>query len=230
MEVLYESSRGCGFRKPGGLYLVARGIAEPCGKLPLRLDICPTCGTGIHPSRGWTWVSPGPLFRDRPCVGAMDEEQACSGCPLADTGREHLPIGPRAGLLWIGAKFYTPESWLEEAGRMGVSRRIPAVPRDFELGMTWVLVAHRTAIKEPCPSCLPPGQVPDPDPDCDACEGKSYIPHPAIFHAFRPDAVQYVVKGDETDDEIEGLLKRGIEPVRVVPVGRQPALLQESHA
>jgi len=56
IEVRYESKRGCGWRKPGGLYLMADGPAELCGKLPIPLEICPSCGGGIKLSRGWTWV------------------------------------------------------------------------------------------------------------------------------------------------------------------------------
>ena len=38
-----EGKRGCGFRKPGGLYMVS-AVSAPCGKLPTPLDICPTWG------------------------------------------------------------------------------------------------------------------------------------------------------------------------------------------
>ena len=57
-----EPERGCGLRRPGGIYLCSDGMGLPCGKLPLPLDICPTCSGGIHFARGWTWISPQPLF------------------------------------------------------------------------------------------------------------------------------------------------------------------------
>lgn len=100
---------------------------------------------------------------------------------------------PEKGLLlWIGASHYpTPESWVEEARSQGVSRRIQSVPRGFSIGETWVFAAHIAARRS------------------DGSEG------PAIFAAFRPTAIEYVVRGDETDEELEALRKRGITPVRV---------------
>ena len=59
----------------------------------------------------------------------------------------HLPMG-RVGLIWVGEKFYpTPQDFCAEAEKMGISRRIPAVPNDFVLGETWVWLAHRKAIE-----------------------------------------------------------------------------------
>lgn len=57
-----EPRRGCGYRKEGGLYLVGGGLSAPCGRLPIPLTVCPVCNGGIHPARGWTWVSPRALF------------------------------------------------------------------------------------------------------------------------------------------------------------------------
>jgi len=51
-----EAKRGCRFRKIGGTYLVSDRGGVICDRLPIPLDICPTCGHGIHASRGWTWV------------------------------------------------------------------------------------------------------------------------------------------------------------------------------
>jgi hypothetical protein len=56
VKLSHEKPRGCGRRKPGGLYLVAPGDGAPCCKLPIKLDVCPTCHAGIKPARGWTWV------------------------------------------------------------------------------------------------------------------------------------------------------------------------------
>jgi hypothetical protein len=41
------------------------------------------------------------------------------------------------------------------------------------------------------------------------------------FHIFRPQRIEYVVKGDETDDELAAFEKRGVEPVKVVPLEQQ---------
>ena len=42
--------------------------------------------------------------------------------------------------------------------------------------------------------------------------------------AFQPTAIEYVVKGDETEEELEALEARGIEPVKVIKA-QQEALL-----
>ena len=64
IETRITAPRGCGLRKPGGLYLVAGAPNAPCGKLPLELTVCPCCGQGIKFARGWTWVDADRLFKD----------------------------------------------------------------------------------------------------------------------------------------------------------------------
>ena len=194
ITTVQDSVRGCGWRKPGGLYLVtAAKMLEPCGKLPLSLTVCPCCGAGVKFCWGWTWVDSNKLLGDIPCVQHLRHNQAGTGticnCPM-DKG-----VG-RAGLLWIGGSFYpSPSNWLDEVQRLGVSRRIKAVPQGFKLGETWVLVAHL--------------HVPLMD------DGGQPITGPAIFEAFMPEAIQYVTKGDETQEQLEALAKRGITPVKV---------------
>ena len=209
IQTRHDRKRGCGFRKPGGLYLVSGGPARPCGKLTIPLEICPTCGGGIHFSRAWTWVNGTALVAQKECrpqrnlePNYLEQIQAeCSHCPLGG------PIG-RCGLLWIGEAFYkTPAEWTREAMEQGVSRRIPAVPRDYKAGETWVLVAHKKCIENPDGSFTP-----------------------GIFHAFRPAAVEYVVKGDETDEEIDALVKRGITPVQIEKAGETQPLFSEANA
>lgn len=205
-----ESARGCGYRAGGGLYLVSGGIPRSCGKLPIPLTVCPTCSTGIKPARGWTWVQADAIIDPVVCDSQGDY---CSVCPLS------RPLG-RAGLLWIGEKFYpTPLEWMEESLKMGVSRRISHVPKELELGKTWVLVAHRKAIKTGCPHCEGSWQFTneagDKTGECGYCE-KGYDYTPAIFHAFLPTAIEYIVKGDETDEELTKLEKRGLSLVKVI--------------
>lgn len=182
IQTRHDRIRGCGKRKPGGMYLVAAGLGRPCGKLPIPLECCPTCSGGIKPTRGWTWVNGTAFAAQNECKSGNE----CAACPLGG------PIG-RCGLLWIGGKFYArPEDWTREANEQGVSRRLAQIPKEFEVGKTWVFVAHRQCIVNP--------------------DG-SYTP--GVFHAFRPTAIEYVIRGDETDEEIDRLIKRGITPVRV---------------
>jgi len=200
------------------------GLAAPCGRLPLPLTVCPCCGAGIKPSRGWTWVDPKPLFDGKDCGIEKHDSAACSVCPIGDENLARME--GKMGLLWIGEKFYpTPRAWTDEVRRMGVSRRIPAVPREFKLGETWVLVAHRKAIEKECQECRGTEFLPKPDEGfgsnvdeeikCEECAGTGKTHTPAIFHAFRPTEVQYVVTGKETKKKLKKLEERGITPVKV---------------
>lgn len=173
------------------------GVGRDCGKLPIPLGVCPTCHHGIKPSRGWTWIDADELL-----VGAMckfpvyfgePHNEACNFCPL------NMPLG-RVGLLWIGEKFYPrPEDWIAEGHRMGFSRRISAVPKDFKLGETWVFAAHRKAISKP-----------------EFGNGVKFTP--AVFHVFKPTRIEYVVKKKDSKKKLKALEKRGITLVDVVPV------------
>jgi len=108
----------------------------------------------------------------------------------------------KAGLIWIGEQFYkTPQDFLQEAREQGISRRISTVPKGFEPGKTWVLLAHRKGI------------APADTPDAPGDYSRGHIP--AIFAMFKPQAIEYVVKGDETQEELERIIKRGLTPVRV---------------
>lgn len=134
-----EPRRGCGYRKIGGLYLVSGPGGMPCDRLPFPLTICPTCNQGIKQTRGWTWVTPNTLF------GGMHSDcmDGWHTCPVCQ------PTPDRAGLLWIGEKFYpTPTEFHMEAADLGISRRIKAIPRGFEIRKTWILLAHPKAIRE----------------------------------------------------------------------------------
>lgn len=194
-----EVSRGCGYRKVGGLYLCSDGLCRACDRLPYPLDLCPVCGAGIKFSRAWTWldwfVFAGPHL---PC--------GCpSSCPVCSPPQLVVDVEKsKYGLLWIGEVGYTPESFTKEALVMGVSRRIPAIPRNLELGQTVVLVAHRNACGEDAPG---------------------------IFHAFIPTRLELLIWDSEaTPERIAELGKRGIVPI-VIPDGdkdHDPSVKQTS--
>lgn len=95
----------------------------------------------------------------------------------------------KAGLIWIGEKFYKSTiDFISESAEMGISRRIKAIPHDFKLGKTWVYLAH---IK--------------------AYDNKE----PGIFTIFKPQRIEYIIKGDETEKELEKMEKRRITLVRI---------------
>lgn len=191
-ETRRDRERKCGWRQPGGKYLIGGECCLPCGKLPHWLTVCPTCHHGIKPSRGWTWIDADALFGNLPC-GTRDvsRNEFCLSCVL------HHP-GQRAGLLWIGEKFYTPDEFEAEATRLGISRRIASVATGFKVGETLVLLASRKVM---CVGATGSGEL------------VSY--KPAIFAAFVPTAIEYVVKGDETDEQLHRLEAQGCTLVRV---------------
>jgi hypothetical protein len=198
IETTYDEKRGCGWRKPRAKYLVGGYLCRPCGKLPIPLERCPVCQHGIKRSRGWTWI--GALSLIGP--GACDHEADCRGadCTLFDPPE-------RAGLLWVGSQFYpTPESFIREADRIGICRRLAQIPKDFRVGETLVFLAHREVWFEMFAE-----------------------PRPGIFAAFTPHAIEYVVGGDEAPEELERLVKQGCTLVKVVREGAGDARRASAH-
>lgn len=191
-----ENERGCGFRKGGCIYLVNSGKGRSCGRFPMELTVCPCCSEGVKVARGWTWVQMS-LFDNAECDGNNN----CSTCPMAV-----IDPNTRIGMLWVGEKFYaTPEAFMREAGAMGISRRISQVPKDFVVGETWIALAHRKGMSK--------GIV----------DGVATFA-PAVFQMFQPDRIEYVVKGDESEEELDRLEARGLSLVRVIPAPSQPEL------
>jgi hypothetical protein len=193
-----EAARGCGYRKGGGIYLVAGKLGFPCGKLPIPLVVCPCCNQGIKATRGFTWVS-GQLIKEAQCSRAGEAGENCIGCGKAYSQE-------RYGLLWVGEKFYaTPGAFAAEAVAQGISRRISAIPRDFKVGETWILLGHRKAVKGT--AVVDAGDSP-----VETVEEW----FPGVFQIFLPERIEYVVKGTETDEELEALEKRGLTLVKVI--------------
>lgn len=202
-----ESARGCGYRKEGGLYLIGGRLATPCGKLPVELNICPCCGQGIKRARGVTWIS-GKILEAQKCLSHL----GCQDCePFRSATHESKFM-----LMWVGEKFYpTPTDFAAEATRVGVSKRIHQIPKELVVGKTWVLLAHPKA----CFKWI---------------EGKhgDQIPThtPGIFHGFIPQRIEYIVKGDETEEELECKVKRGITLVKVIAANKvQLAIESQTH-
>jgi len=156
-----EEKRGCGYRKVGGMYLVGGALAIGCDRLPLRLESCPVCGAGIHPTRGMTEIYPLDLFGTHDDkvtvfqgdpkvegeiikVNCFDKIRPCEVCD---------PTNELAYIMMVGAKPYpTTAHFMEEANRVGVSKRIPFVPKKLKLGETVIYLAHPKACTIPVPS------------------------------------------------------------------------------
>lgn len=187
-----EQTRGCGYRKVGGLYICSDNlIVRPCDRLPVPLDLCPVCGSGIKFSRGWTWLDLHGFIGDHEDCKDI-HATICPVCspamftPLLEEDKKVF------GLLWIGEIFYTPQSFSIESKVMGVTRRIPAIPRNLKLGKTVVLVAHKNACG---------------------------IDRPGIFSAFTALKLEQLIwESDATEDKLEEMKKRNITPI-IVPDG-----------
>jgi hypothetical protein len=212
-----EARRGCGYRKPSksgvGIYLMGTTLSRACGRLPVPLEVCPCCGSGIKPTRGWTWITPSQLLTQRQPLDAGATERTCQDvapkvCRSCPAGQA-IPEG-RHGLLWVGEKFYrSAEEFLREAAQLGVSRKVSALPREFVLGETWVYLAHRTAVWDP-----------------GAKEGR-----PGIFSAFRPTRVDLVIEDEGAiPDRALALQKKLGDGARLVKVVRAEDAQEELFA
>lgn len=177
-----ETIRKCGFRKVGGIYLVAGEGGFPCDRLPIALDVCPCCGGGVKFARGFTWIQPYQLFDGNHgdgCQCRVDgPKQPCPACFPSD----HFNHNGKAGLLWVGEKHYTPEEFQAEAMVQGVSKRISTVPHGFEVGM-WIFLAHKKGRDKIIHNA--------------ARDTVKVVKAPAIFFAFRPQRVERIVLQSE---------------------------------
>lgn len=223
-----EAKRGCGYRKVGGLYLEGGVGGLPCGKLPLHLVPCPLCDHVQPFMRGLARIKPRAiLHEDKVCPNEGNSNVMgrliCGRCPL-----DKAMSAEKAGLLWLGEKFYTPESFVEEAGRLGVSRRLPHFPTWVEPGVTWIFVGSKKLFKEPCVACAEARTVRERDglqtasetedaiKACEPCGGEGVILKPGVFYAFQAKRIVKIVADDTPEAERERLIKRGLELV-IVP-------------
>jgi hypothetical protein len=192
MRMFIEKERGCGYRKVGAMYLVGEGIPVNCDRLPFALLVCPTCGAGVKFSRGFTWIDWYEY------AGIHKDCRDPYLCPICVPPKE----SDRYGLLWVGKRYYTPESFVQEAIEMGVSKRIAQIPKNLELGRTRILLAHPEACENICPD----------NQDCDV---KGKPKGPGIFYSFIPQRVEMIITKEQSEDKeyIEKLKRRGITPV-----------------
>lgn len=180
-----EIERGCGYRKVGGLYLIgSTGNLISRDRLPVPLIACEVCGERPRFNRGISKIDPlrmfGPhgLFVDDSCKdGTLDA--IC------------FP-GLSAYLMWVG-KEYTPAEFVAEAMVLGISKRIPRMPKGIQRG-DWIYLAQQ--------------RVTDWHPG----EGD------AIFFAFQLDHVEKVITNEQASNPavLKELEEKGIVPF-IVP-------------
>lgn len=187
------SKRKCGERKPGGFYLVGGIPVGDNGWLP-RAVRC-ACGIQfIKPSRNVQTVVPYDVFPElRP--ESKDPRKFHSFKPLE-----------KVWVITLDADHYkTPGDWLEEAENQGISRRLKEIPRGFKIGESWVFIMHGKVFKREV--VIDEGLL---------TEETKTVNEPGIICVFRPRAIEYVVHGTETNEELIALAERGVTPVKVI--------------
>lgn len=206
-----EFERGCGYRKVGGVYLVCDGASFTCDGLPVEMVPCHCCEFSVSQARSMQPIPAGYmtyLMRNHKCT----EEKGfpCPICFYAETypkakavivelpsdSPERLKLEAELPkvfyLMFVSKEFYTPESFMEEARLLGVSKRVApnSLPKGFKVGRDWVFLAHGTV---PFPAIDKSGQV---------LKGERRYAT-GIFYAFRPSRLELVLyKGDVDDQRI----------------------------
>lgn len=223
-----EAERGCGFRKIGGFYLEGTGLGVPCGRLPIPIAPCGQCGQRPKFTRGLQRIDPRAILQaaDSKCWMAGEvlfrtatESTAAAHrvCPF--NGDDDPAVPAAVGLMWVGAAHYTPGTFVEEAIRHGISKRVPRPPAWLKPGETWIYLAHEAAIVTACrlgahgePIARGLGSHPA---DCPDCGADGMRRQPGVFFAFRPTRVVKIVGDDAPEAELAALREKGVEPVVV---------------
>lgn len=163
------------------------------------------CNEGIKPTRSFAWIDAKKLFEPHRetlgdcsmCGWMLPENADC-------TVRNYTRLNERDLLIWAGTQHYPePFDFLDEAMRLGVSSRVPGMPKGAEPGKTWLFAAHRKAMLAPKfdgPAALQ--------------EKDKY--QAGVIVVARLLAVERIVTDDTPDEDLEKLVKQGLTPV-VVP-------------
>lgn len=209
-----EPKRLCGYRRINALYIVGEYIHSTCDRMPFPLTVCPVCGQGIKVSRGFTQIRPHSLWGMH-----QDCKDKIRPCFLCD------PSDEPAYIMLVGAGNYpTPQDFLKEALAMGISKKIPFIPRGLKLGSTVLYLAHPKSceVKEPialqqATNILEQSQTNQPR----LVETEKVEKAIGIFCAFIPRRIEQLVwKSQLTDEKRKELEKRNITPIPV-PDGDQ---------
>lgn len=196
-----EENRGCGYRIVGKIYICGEGLSTVCDNLPYSLEPCGCCGYEPQFTRGFSWLKKS-FIKPHPGIVWREGNQHVvycdcpKTCPICMPGNNYLE---QYGLMWVGAKYYTPEEFISESNKMGVSKAINKIPKDLILGKTWVVLAHKKV-----PKIREDFMSGEPD----------YIP--AIFYAFIPKAYEMLIwEKDATPERIAELEAQGITSILV---------------
>lgn len=184
-----ESSRGCGFRKPGGFYMVVDKdtVWMECGFFPIPLP------RGVKFSRAPKKMTFGEII---PKNHSCSTSKKCIGC-FSMIKDDHPCI-----LTWVGASHYkNADLFVKEAKRQGISRRVSRYfLKNVKVGKTIVFMAHQygRAIKN---------------------EKTGLTEHQcSVFGSFVPQRIEYVVTGEESEAWLNELESRVITLVHVIKI------------
>jgi hypothetical protein len=124
-------------------------------------------------------------------------------------------------LVWIGEKYYSPESFVQELREHGFSKRLPAVPNGYKPGVTWIFTAHKKAVVDPGGD-LTPGifyavQAPRIQKIVLKSEFDSYVLWKKLVGEDADDVIKNAAEGQLGDHirELYGLEQKGIDLVPV---------------
>jgi hypothetical protein len=204
-------------RKLGGYYLEGNPGGVDCGRLPVRLIGCESCGQRPKFTRTLQKIDPRAILHAAPKTCAYEPSGVCVGCPFGgnlEARRE--PVG----LMWVGARHYTPAEFSNEAALLGVSKRINKPQEWLRPGETWIYLAHQDAVPLRCENWLTVHGDPCQDAmgyACKMCDGQGWQREPGVFMAFRLKRVVKIVSHETPHEEVQALLERNIEPVYVDP-------------
>lgn len=186
-----EPRRGCGFRKAGGLYIVGDVVAREVDYLPFCIP--------FNQTRSLQWVTTDLLL-----------------ATCRDRGESIFRAHPRLALCFVGAKHYSVASFVEEAAKQGVSRRVASIPKDLKPGDP-IALAH--------PACIPTvpfiphnGSTYPVAQHCNACRGvpvAKTIANYFIGYGRQQmkqrisTAVGYALPTDELESQLRGITSWG---------------------
>lgn len=232
IEVSVEHRRMCGWRRPDktgvGIYLVGPMAAEICERLPYYVKPCHGCGSVFRFFRGWMGVGPSERFSDEPRCGqnGLQENHRHELCAVCSPEI----AGPNAMVVFVGKKFYSPAEFVDEALKIGISKKIPNFPEWFEIGKTYVYLAHNEAVLK---QRVNPGTM---EPVFDEKTKRPVMDAlPGLIGCFRPVQIDLVVKNERAVPErakryAERFGDEYCRIVRVVPAkGEQTSMEGESN-
>lgn len=167
--------------------------------------------------RGIAQINPRALWGDHVIGGGAPVDELLAS---RDTAQRFPALCPetycplcrpseKAFIMWVGSE-YTETSFIQEAERLGVSKRIPAIPKELVIGRDWVYLAKQYMIPGTGQFWMP--ETPNTN-NGHARKGWG----PGIFYAFRPQRiVRIITESQAAEGLVQQLQEQGIEAV-VVP-------------